>query len=270
MKLLKQCLIAAGSVVALSGAAMAAPAPSYLGPTGYILTPNAEVTPGGCANIGYHFFDFAGGPNRLGASNVSAAHANIGLGDRLELGYTRLIFHDNFTPSANLANAKLSVLGAKSPVMVAGGVLDAFNDIFRTAYVVGQINVGEHFSKTWIPRSLRVGAGWGTGNVFSPINGVFVNGAVNPIRAVELHGEWMNNTGLVNTGLRIRPSKKLDGLVLDLAAVDVTGVAGGWDPAGGLSYTFCFGKGKKHEGGDYEDEGKDEKSAPAPKAPAGK
>ena len=262
----------AAGLCAVPTAAMAqAPAPSYLGPTGYILTPNADVTPAGCVNIGAHNFVLP----TVSPSRVTSAHGNIGIGNRLELGYTRLTFHDQFTPNVNLANAKLAVLGPTSPVQLAGGVLDAFNDLFRTAYVVGQLNVGEKMNSKFIPRSLRAGAGWGTGSVLSPINGVFVNGAFNPMRAVELHGEWMNNTGMVNTGLRIRPSGRISGLILDVAALNVTGVGGvrgqggGWELGGGLSYQMCFGKGRKHHDGDDEG-GKDEKSAPAPAPPSKK
>lgn len=256
----------AAGLCAVPGAAMAAPAPSYLGPTGYILTPNAEVTPASCVNIGAHNFVIP----TVSPSRVTSAHGNIGIGNRLELGYTRLTFHDQFTPNVNLANAKLAVLGPSAPVQLAGGVIDAFNDLFRTAYVVGQINVGEKLGKLKvIPKSLTAGAGWGTGSVLSPINGVFVNGGFSPVRQVELHGEWMNNTGMVNTGLRFRPSGKLSGIVLDLGAIDVTNVAGaGWEPAGGLSWQMCFGKGRKHH--DDDEGGKDEKSAPAPAPPAKK
>jgi hypothetical protein len=265
MKLLKHALMAAGGVLALAGAgapqAMASPAPNYLGPTGYILTPNADVMEGGCLNTGYHFLDLSN--PRVANPNISSGYVNAGLFDRAEIGGSALFFHaqpfpnDKTFKSRAMLNGKVKVFGPELawPTTLAVGVMDATDSLFRTAYVVGQVDLSRYAGLPMFPDGLVVGAGWGAGNRWSPIDGVWVNGRFNPIDYTEAHGEWMSNTGLTNVGVRVNPPFA-QGLALDFSAIDVTGVAGGWSPAIGASYTYCFtGRGGGGGGGDYDDEG---------------
>jgi hypothetical protein len=261
MKILATAVLAAAAIAVPVGSAMAAP--NYLGPSGYMLTPDASVTPNMCFNAGYHYISDNNSRRTLvpGFSPIHSFAGNLGIGNFLEIGGSHLLFSNAQALDTTWLNAKASVLGPNSPFQLAGGVMDALDDFARAAYVVGSFNIGEKVSVPLLPKSLRLGAGWGTANV---IDGIFVNGGFLIGKVAEIHGEWIDNTGLVNLGTRWRIPKAY-GLALDAGVFDVTNNP---TPGGGLSYTVCFGK-KRHKKHDEEDDGKGEMKGEPKPAPAG-
>jgi hypothetical protein len=221
----------AGLLAVLPAPALAAP--GYLGPSGYILTPDAMVAPDRCLNGGFHFFE-----NDRGR-DFSAAAANYGIGDRFEVGATFFNVHGPGSSTDFWLNGKASLLKPDQPFQIAGGVIDLLDETDRGAYVVGSVNVGEQFESELLPRSLRVGAGWGSGNF---IDGLFVNGGF-ALGSIQLLAEWIDRPNLVNLGGRYQ----LGGWTFDLAGVNLSHDA---SVAVGASYTYCFGRG----GGDDTDE----------------
>jgi len=287
---IKKILAATALVAGLAALPTAASAtPNFLGPSGYILTPDASVTPAGCVNIGYHYFDvdkFIPTRNRgiFDVPDFQVLGGNIGLFDRLEVGGSWFNRHNDDLLSgpngdAVWLNAKLAVLRQDSPIQLAGGVMDALDDSdARAAYVVGSVNVGEKFKSKLLPRTLRVGAGYGTGHV---IDGIFVNGGFMIGKHVELMGEWIDNQsdepfenellgkaldGNINVGGRLHV---LEGLTLDAGALGVDAD----DPiiTVGATYTHCFGKKhKKHDKKDKDEEEGRQSSSPLFKSRQGK
>jgi hypothetical protein len=290
MKILRSALIAAAVLV--PGAAMAEP-PSVLGPSGYIFTPDGFVTPAGCVAIGYHHTDgdphvfirpAAGGGIRAAVvtPDVNAYKLNVGIGNRLELGMTA-INTGEFTVRTNaaglvsttggtnfLANGKLSLLPPKSAFQVVGGVIDAFDEFQRTAYLYGSVNIGPYLRRLpltqLLPKRVQAGAGWGTGM----IDGVFVNAGIPLSPNLELMFEWLDNDLLgvygpgrqMNIGGRIRIAR-LPGLAVDVGATNMDNSALR-SPYFGASYTFCRRKHhKKMDGGDG-DGGAAKPTAPKP------
>lgn len=256
-------LLAASALLLVPGAAMAAP--NFIGPSGFILTPDATVTPAGCFNLGYHYLNIGTQRDRregIGCPDVSTIAGNLGVANHFEIGGNWL--EVNGVPQADAAwlNMKAEVLGPKSPIQLAGGVMDALDESDRGAYFAGTINVGHYVKNKLIPRSLRMGGGWGSGNV---IDGAFANGSFLLGPNVEIMAEWIHHQdtrglapcldGHVNAGVRFRPSKKLAGLCLDFGALGVDG--NNVNFAGGLSYAFCMAK--KHK---PEPEGKGKESEP--------
>jgi hypothetical protein len=267
-KVLATAVIAAAAAL-VPGAAMASP--NYLGPTGYILTPNAKVVPNMCVELGYHWLD-SSNQGRF-VPNVSQIHSfkgNMGFGNFLEIGGSHWRFPSIAGFNTTQLNAKAAI-GESWPVQIAGGVLDALDDTQRGAYVAGGINVGKKLGSNLLPKSLEVGAGWGTGNI---VNGIFANGGFMLGPNLQLMAEWIERTGfgnrrvttqfgMVNTGARLH-FKKLSGVAIDLGVLDVTRDP---TPSAGLSYSLCFGKKHKKHVGDDEDEGGkgEEKPAGEPK-----
>ena len=109
------CLVTAVSVQA---------APSYLGPTGNILTPDTLTAPASGFDIGYHFLSDFGG-------DTSIVHGNIGLTPAIEVGAS-------WRDSSGGGSGELSVNGkwrfldetATGPAL-AVGVLDLTSDAFN-------------------------------------------------------------------------------------------------------------------------------------------
>jgi hypothetical protein len=301
MKSLKRALLAAagsGLLAGLCGTAQAAP--SILGPSGYLWTPNEMTVQGRCVAAGYHHAEGelypilrqgAQGRVRLVGQrpDVNAYKVNVGIGNRAELGVTaintgetRVVLGGPFTGrtvggTSAMFNGKVSLLPRPWPLDAVVGVIDAFGSVERTPYVYGSSNIAPYLQATpvlwWVPDSIRIGAGWATGI----IDGAFVNGGMPLTPNFELMFEWMNNHlpgtyGLnggsqVNLGIRMRTAKA-PGLVIDAGTTNFFDT-----PVFGASYTLCFPKntgggfGGEDEGGKGEkSDGKDVQPAP-PAAP---
>jgi len=286
----------AGALSLLPAAAHATPeapfsAPNYYGITGAILTPDANVLPNMCVNLGGHYFvgrtisperdDLRGlglGGDRLGlrCPDTSVVFGNIGIGNRLEIGgaYRQVWDRDvqgGGIPNRAMLNAKLNVTPTNFPLQVAGGVQDATNHLQRTVYAVGTIQPGRLVKGVSALRGLSVSGGWrwvsetdeDSGFRNDDFGAPFVNGTIPVGKYVQLLGEWNPEQdlernaficvgGTVNAGARIHlPMFK--GIVLDVAGIGLD-----HDPtlAGGLSYQMCFGK-KHHK--KSEEPGCDEK-----------
>lgn len=288
MKILKGALLLAaggGLLGGLSGAAQAAP--SILGPSGYLWTPNEMTVPGRCVALGYHHAEGelypvlrAGGAGRVRLvskrPDVNAYKLNLGIGNRLEVGVTalntgeqRVVLGGPFTGrtvggTTPMLNGKVSVLPPTFPAQAVVGVIDAFDSVQRTPYVYGSSNLAPYLQDLpglwWMPDTVRVGAGWATGI----IEGAFVNAGIPVLPNFELMFEWMDNRlpgtfGIaggrqVNLGLRMRTAKA-PGFVLDAGTTNFFDT-----PIFGASYTYCFPH--RVAGGDYGDDegGKGEKS----------
>lgn len=272
----------AGALAALPGAASAAP--NFIGPSGFIMTPDAMVVGAGCANVGYHYFnldrreviDFA----PLTAPDFDTIEGNVGVTHYFEIGGTGFQLHRNDSDYRGWLNAKASPLPAKSPVQIAGGVIDALQATRRTEYAVLGINVGHYMPhQRDLPRTLRLGGGWGTGGV---VDGWFANGGLRIGPHIELMAEWVEHEnrsfifgdlpggdleskpGRVNVGARFRvPGAR--GLALDVAGIGVEES----HPilAGGISYTYCMPKRRHEEEGKGKGEGPKGGVEPPPVGP---
>src|SRR3712207_53399 len=106
-----QNLLAASALTAaiavLPGPAMAAP--SYIGPSGYLLTPDAMVAPNLNFDLGYHFIDVDAGPE------ASFTHGTLGLLDHLEVTGSWFNVHGSSAVDAGWLSAKATLLKRNSP-----------------------------------------------------------------------------------------------------------------------------------------------------------
>jgi len=154
------------AAVLVPGAAMA-DAPNILGQSGYLYTPDGTVMGSGCVAVGYHHAKgdpqiflrpAAGGGVRavVVSPNVNSYHLTVGIANHLELGLTAFntgeadtirISPNTITTEGGtsfLANAKVALLKPTSPVQIAGGVVDAFDTLQRTAYGYLSLNAGSY------------------------------------------------------------------------------------------------------------------------------
>lgn len=250
MNLLKSVVataVVAGGAALLSGPAAAAP--TYLGPTGFVLTPDCNVTRHWRITSGYHYL----GRGILDAAPASTFVVNAGILDHLEVGATGVKINGDEGFDAGWLNAKLSVFRPDNTVQLAAGVMDATGETDRAVYVIGLLNGYWYLRRHQFPlKGLKLGVGWGSGNV---IDGLFVNGTWSLGTVLEIIGEWHTDAAgreLVNIGGRFRTGpKSLSGLAWDIGAIGLN--TDNPRLAGGLSYRYRRYKSK--EAGSSHDRG---------------
>jgi hypothetical protein len=234
--------------------------PSILGPTGYILTPNAEIAGGGETNFAMAFgYDLVDNDSAFSGPNVNYYKVNMGLFKHLEVGGTFTHINGFGTFDTAYLNAKANIFKPCSFFQLAGGAIDAADTAniggqsLRTEYVVGSLELGRW--ATMFP-TLRVGAGWqshtpiGVIPVAAPDDSIFVNGGLMIGKYLEIVGEWIDvrdaNVSFANVGGRLHIGNlEVHGYLLD---VTEDALVGDIVPVYGASYTFKPG-GKKHKGG---------------------
>jgi hypothetical protein len=231
---------------------------NFLGPTGYIMTPNAYVQSDTSFSIGTHFVRGAE-IGRVRLPDVAVVHGTLGLFDWAEVGGAYRIVFDNPVPNAAYMNAKVRLTPASFPLAIAGGVQDGTNSIARNIYGVATLDVlkamGHGCGKKVGPiQSFQVGGGyrWQSdlgGFPVPAINAPFANGAIQIGKSVQLMAEWNPDQNLflngfypavgeVNAGLRFAIG--VPGLAIDIAGIGLDNDARTY--GGGLNYTFAFGK----------------------------
>jgi len=253
--------------------------PSIYGPTGVIITPNAEIVGGGQSNVA-----FAGGydivdnniPNGDPFPNVNYYKANLGLFKHLEIGGTFTHINTVGTADQGFMNLKANLLKPGSFFQIAGGVIDALGtgldfdgtDGLRTEYVVGQVTLGKCVGGFIGP--FRASGGWMSNAPIAILPVVvdndmfFANGSLMITKYLEAVGEWMNfRDANVNDVINVGGRLHFGGLEVHGYLLDVTKNLGVNDviPVFGASYTFT-GKAKKHHGGGGEEKGKGEEVLP--------
>ena len=162
------CLFAATAVFAgpvftsKAPEAFSAPAPSILGPTGAILTPNTATVGDSRWNVGYHFWT-----SKDGQTDIHTAKINVGLGPAAEVGVA--FFNYDYPEYAGMDyrldddeviwSFKLRVWDeTETDPGVAIGVIDVGDQIDLTAYLV----VEKTFLRdTSLPITLTAGYGSG-------------------------------------------------------------------------------------------------------------
>ncbi len=243
-------LLAVTALLALPGSAMAAPS-MIPGVSGAGVTPDATVIPNLCIVPQYSYFD----TSTLSPSDFSMAGGGIGLFNYVEVGAHTADVHNNNGIDFVFVNAKATLLGNDKPFQIAGGVIDAFDDVDRAAYVVATVKIGEQFQTAYLPRSLMASAGWGDGLW---IDGFFWNASVNVVKWLQIYGEYSENDAafyaddIVNAGLKLQFGG-LTGQVIVMGINNDDSVVGA-----SVSYTYCFGKKhKKHDKDDKDDEGRE-------------
>jgi|GEM_PF-2313034 len=198
--------------------------PSYVGPSGLILTPDAHTTSFQSFSFSAHFFDFSGALEQYGIDGSASDFAvNYCPAPLLELGYSTL--DSDTSDRANMFNAKLIISQQTElqPLSFAAGVIDAFDEQEITPYVLisKSLNLSGPTARTQI--GLSVNAGYG-GGFYS--DGFMVGGELRLTPQFSLVAEGTKK--YINLGTRLHSQ----GLSLDLGLIDME------DFAGGISYSF--------------------------------
>jgi hypothetical protein len=222
-------LLAILTALLLLGAGSVLAAPSYLGPSGNIMTPDELTTPSPGFDIGYHRFvdlDFIGV-----TTDLDVVHGNFGLTPNIEVGLSWVDVRDN--GGSDLAiNGKWRWLDetATRPA-VAVGTLDLAGNALDddpTLYILFSKNLTP-FTEDVIAgpvRPLRGTIGFGTGFY----DGVFaaLDWTLAPQLSVMLEyvrgGDVLDKNTLFNGGVRWAAGP---GLRLDAALIDFDNLAFG-------------------------------------------
>ena len=208
------------------------PAPSILGPTGVILTPNAQ-TVGDCRwNVGYHFWQ-----SKDGSTDINTVKANVGLGPNAEVGaayfnydypsaYTYPYYpYNSYDDSETIWSFKYRFWNeTETDPGVAAGVIDVGDQIDLTAYLLVSKTFMRHSS---LPISLTVG--WGSGS--SEMHHFFGSGVFHVLPTLDVLTELDHRD--FNYGLRWWPWKNVN---VDVGALSTKKA----QVYGGIAYTGHF------------------------------
>jgi len=204
------------ALVALSAGAQAAP--SYFGPTGNIMTPDALTTPMSGFDVAYHRF-FSDN------SDLNVVHANIGLSRNIEVGAS---WFDPEDGDADLAlNGKWRFVeeSATRPA-VAVGVLDATGDALSkdaSVYILVSKNLTQ-YAESVIERESKplrgtIGVGGGAfDGLFASLNWTFAPKVSIMLEFVKLDKQVkLGDQSVLNGGVRfaLSPELRLDGALVD-------------------------------------------------------
>lgn len=182
----------------------AQPAPSFLGPTGLLFVPTADV-------VGMGEFNVGGAVARFDETDISWISGNVGLLPQLEVGAT--LVKPEHADSEAMLNAKYRLLKpALTATTLSVGMIDITDEVSRSAYAVLTHNVGAGLVLREGPFSnprVHVGVGGGL------FDGVFLGGEVTVGSKVDLIGEYDSHD--FNFGARFPLSKsfELTAAVLD-------------------------------------------------------
>lgn len=218
------CIVIIGVVAFFTHGANALP--SYLGPSGLILTPDGQATYFQSFSFSAHFFDLSGTLRRYGLDGSGSAFGvNYSPVPALELGFSTL--KTNKSDRANMLNGKLIITQESElePFSVAAGVVDALDEQEVSPYVLlsKSLRLSGPMAKNQIGLSLNAGYGGGFYD-----DGVLLGGELKLTPQFSLLAEGTKR--YINLGARFTSQ----GLALDIGFIDVE------DLAGGLSYSFFW------------------------------
>ncbi|MEN6371058.1 MAG: YjbH domain-containing protein [Armatimonadota bacterium] len=223
------------AILMIAGVSVIQAAPSYLGPSGVILTPDEKTVPHKQFGIGYHMIsniDFRGDDNR----DLNIFHNEYGLTPSIEIGPTIVDQQDNGSDLAINGKWRFMDETAKIPA-IAVGVLDASgnaiddNASFYLLFSKNLTRTATEVAKT-PSKPLRGTIGVGSGffdGIFASLDWTY-NPQLSVMAEIVNGGDFFDNT-MVNAGLRYSISS---GLRLDLATIDFDSIAFG------ISYTGGF------------------------------
>jgi len=220
------------TVLLLAGAALVQGAPSFFGPTGNILTPDAITAPMHGFDVGYHGFFNMGDAE----SDLNVFHGNIGLTPNIEVGAA---WFDPDTGDGDLAiNGKWRFLDetATRPAL-AVGVFDAASELDDDAafYVLASKNLTE-FAQNVVEgesKPLRGTIGVASGiydGFFAALDWTLASKLSVMLEFASFDPDGSNDS-TVNAGVRWAAGP---GLRLDAALIDFD------DLAAGISLTKSF------------------------------
>ena len=221
-------ILAVCVVLALLWAMPAAAMPSYLGPSGLILTPDSQTNQFSAISFSAHFFDLRGALKEHGldgGTNVFAA--NYSPIPALELGFSSI--DSKISSRANMINGKFIIKQQNNtePVALVAGVIDVLDEqeISPYALLSKSFNLSGPLAKNQV--SLAVNAGYG-GGFYN--DGIMVGGELKLAPQFSLLAE--GSRGYINLGARFSSA----GLAVDLGFLDMS------ELGGGISYTWSLGK----------------------------
>lgn len=222
-------ILAVCGVVALLWWAMPAAAmPSYLGPSGLILTPDSQTNQFSAISFSAHFFDLRGSLKEHGLDGgTSILAANYSPIPALELGISSI--ESKISSRANMLNGKFIIKQQNNaePVAFVAGVVDVLDEQEISPYALFSKSFRLSGPKATNQISLAVNAGYG-GGFYN--DGILIGGELKLAPQFSLLAE--GTKGYVNLGARFSTA----GLAVDIGFMDMS------ELGGGISYTWSLGK----------------------------
>ncbi len=200
--------------------------PSYLGPSGLMLTPDGQATYFQSFSFSAHFFNLSGALKRYGLEGSGNSFAvNYSPVPALEVGFSTL--KTDLSDRANMLNGKLIITSESEvqPFSFAAGVVDALDEQEVSPYFLlsKSLRLSGPMATNQVGLSLNAGYG---GGIYD--DGILVGGELKLTPQFSLLAEGTKR--YVNLGARFTSQ----GLALDIGFIDVE------DIAGGVSYSFFW------------------------------
>ncbi len=200
--------------------------PSFLGPSGLILTPDGQITHFQSFSFSAHFFDLSGSLKEFGLDGSTNAFAiNYSPVPAIELGFTSL--DSSKSDRANMLNGKVVLIPESEiqPFSLTLGVIDLLDEQEVSPYFLlsKSLNLSGPRAKNQI--ALLVNAGYG-GGFFH--DGLVIGSEIKLTPQFSLLAEGTKE--YINLGVRFTSQ----GLGLDIGFIDTQ------DLAGGISYSFYW------------------------------
>lgn len=200
--------------------------PSYLGPSGLILTPDAQYNDFQALSFSAHFFDLSGALKKYGIDGGTSTYAvNYSPFPALELGAT--VLDSTASGTVTMLNGKFAIRteSGLNPFSFSAGVIDALDQQEITPYFIASKSFSLSGPLAENQVSIAVNAGYG-GGFYD--DGILLGGEVKLHPQFSIIGERTKN--LTNLGLRFNSA----GLALDIGLIDLE------DFGAGASYTWTF------------------------------
>lgn len=216
------------AILMIAGVSVVQATPSYLGPSGVIMTPDDKTVPHKQFWIGYHMFSNIDFKDDDG-SDLNVFHNQYGLTPNIEVGTSVVDQQDNGSDLA--INAKWRFINETATIpAIAVGVLDvsgnavdddaSFYLLFSKSLTRTATEVTNAPSKP-LRGTIGVGSGFFDG-IFASLDWTYTP-KLRLMAEIVNGGDFFDNT-MVNAGLRYSVGSRLS---LDLAAIDFGDIAFG-------------------------------------------
>lgn len=221
MRMLRSFAPVAGAIGLILAAPAHAADPSFLGSSGYGVTPSDQFLGRRAFNAGAHVF--------TRDPDLHAFKANFGLSDRLEVGVSLFDLAGPFAKEATLNGKYLLLPEARHGVAVTIGAFDITDELDIDPSFYGYVS--KRFGNGNGGHDFVLGVGFGSGFYDDD---VFANGSIQVTDRLVGWAEWLSRGGVFSAGARFHLGSRVsfDAAMFDIGGDDEFGFGLTWRSGG--------------------------------------